>query len=70
MPNQAVILPLLGCSARRLEDRRRRTQVVKGRVCKTLIHRFESDRRLHFSLHLSRARLSGRSDHIVHILGR
>jgi hypothetical protein len=25
----------------------RRTQVVKGEVCKTSMHRFESDRRLH-----------------------
>ena len=24
----------------------RRTQVVKGEVCKTFMHRFESDRRL------------------------
>ncbi len=28
----------------------RRTQVVKGEVCKTSMQRFESARRLHFSL--------------------
>ena len=30
----------------RIPTPRRRTQVVKGRVCKTLIQRFESARRL------------------------
>ena len=31
----------------------RRTQVVKGEVCKTSMQRFESARRLHFSLGLT-----------------
>jgi hypothetical protein len=33
-------------SARRARDSGRRTQVAKGEVCKTSIHRFESGRRL------------------------
>ena len=38
----------------------RRTQVVKGAVCKTAMQRFDSARRLHTNLRLSR-RLFGRS---------
>ena len=37
----------------------RRTQVVKGEVCKTSMQRFESARRLHFSLPCPAAPVSG-----------
>ena len=42
-------LPTPNSQLKAINSKRRRSQVAKAEVCKTFIHRFKSDRRLHLS---------------------